>query len=273
MGVTDMVMSYVTKFRTPRFMNVQDLRLGSTNLALQIAICVYFVIVMVTLKEYETKVTPDGTAQYFMSSESMYKEQGTPETAAYCAAAAAGAYNYQDPDCFKGDSFWCEDNIKCSYPTFGEASKKFDSSLWVYTYLKDGHYYKDTCANLPDQSACDAKTDTTNEFAWSQQVPESTIGGCQCFRTTNTFLTGSEGARIQIASSYYLASLDKKEINVLTRVRKAGFAHIHGEHESDEMIFTNTGQNINILVKDLLRIAGISDLNAPNTEAMGQYPS
>lgn len=96
-AITKAVVSYVSNFRTPRFMDVQDFRLGSSNLALQIAIFVYFIIVMVSFKQYETKYTPDGTAQYFMAKGDMYDIQADANTAFYCNNT--NLYKYTDPDC------------------------------------------------------------------------------------------------------------------------------------------------------------------------------
>lgn len=265
MGVIgETLYSLCSTFRTPRFMNVQDLRLGTANIALQIAICVYFVLIMVSFKEYETKFTPDGSAQYFMSKGEMYDVQGSNETTKYCTDAANGDYDYDDIDCDLGDLFWCERDIKCAYPNFAEVSKKLDSSLWTYTYLKDAHVRRGICNSL---------TCAANEER-SEQVIGKPGFGCHCTSKTNTFLTGAEGASLRLAHTYYIPQLDKKEVNVLTRVRKAGFSEIYGKDEvNDKYVLSEDGENTMLTVMQFLALAGIDDLNAPNEEAMIQYPS
>ena len=270
MGVIgETIYSLCSTFRTPRFMNVQDLRLGTANIALQVAILVYFILIMVSFKEYETKFTPDGSAQYFMSKGSMNISQASDYTAEYCVGAAAGDYNYDDIDCAKGDMFWCEDNVKCAYPSFAETSKKLDSSLWTYTYLKDAHVIRDTCTVLESISDCP----DPSSYEWAQQVTDKPEFGCSCSGRTNTFLTGAEGASLRLAHTYYIPTIDIKEVNVLTRVRKAGFSTIHGEDPSDQYVLSAEGENTALTVIEFLALAGIDDLNAPNREAMEQYPS
>eukprot|EP00606_Chrysophyceae_sp_TOSAG23-5_P000410 GSChrysophyteH2.ASY1.ANO1.41.1 assembled CDS len=198
----------------------------------------------------------------------MYDVQGSTETAQYCEDATNGLYDYDDIDCNAGDLFWCERDIKCAYPNFAEVSKKLDSSLWTYTYLKDAHVKRDTCVVYPNAAACGANEE------WSQQVSGKPEFGCHCTAKTNTFLTGAEGASLRLAHTYYIPQLDKKEVNVLTRVRKAGFSQIHGADEvNDKYVLSKDGENTMLTVKQFLALAGIDDLNAPNKEAMIQYPS
>ena len=62
------VRDFLTVFRTPRFIDVNDLRLGVSSRILQSVVLAYFLVLMISFKEYEVKYTPKGGAQYYMSS-------------------------------------------------------------------------------------------------------------------------------------------------------------------------------------------------------------
>ena len=262
---------FLTAFRTPRFMDVVDLRLGVANRSLQGLILVYFIILMVTFKEYELKYEPEGSSQYYMSSGTMYQDQESTATTNMCTAAAAGTYDYTDPDCASGDTFWCENNISCYTPMFAESSVKHDTSAWAYTYLKDANIMKDTCNVIVNQAYCSAQmTGSTYKLVGGTAGSANSICACEIY--SNQFFKGAEGAKLTIASSFFIPDLEHQESSTFTRVRKAGHASTYGELDSDYRTFA-AGENIALTVSELLSLAGVDDLDAPNTIAMEQYPS
>ena len=262
---------FLSAFRTPRFMDVVDLRLGVANRSLQGAIFVYFIILMVTFKEYELKYVPEGSSQYYMSSGTMYTDQESAATTAMCTAAAAGTYDYTDPDCASGDTFWCEDNIACYTPMFAESSVKHDTSAWAYTYLKDANIVKDNCNVITNQAYCTTTyAGSTYKLVGGTALSANSICACEIY--SNQFFKGTEGTKLTIASSFVIPELEHHESNTFTRVRKEGNAAKYGSLDSDYKTFA-AGENIALTVSELLSLAGVDDLNAANTVAMEQYPS
>lgn len=262
---------FISAFRTPRFMDVVDLRLGVANRALQGVIFVYFIFLMVTFKEYELKYVPEGSSQYYMSQGTMYAEQESNATALMCIEATQQKYDYTDPDCANGDTFWCENNISCYTPMFAEATVKHDTSAWAYTYLKDSEVYKNTCDVVTGQAYCTSNL-AGSIYKQHGSTNNSATSLCACEIFKNQFFKGVEGMKLTIAHQYNVDDLSQSEVNVKTRVRREGFSAVYGESEHDYKTF-DAGENIALTVHELLSLSGVDDLDNPNYVAMSQYPS
>ena len=78
---------WVSTFRAPRFIDIQDVRLGVSNRVLQAAVMVYFILIMSISKEYEIKYTPKGFNQYYISAGTMYTDQDSSYWNDICANA------------------------------------------------------------------------------------------------------------------------------------------------------------------------------------------
>lgn len=263
------VHDFMTVFRTPRFIDVNDLRLGVSSRILQAVVVAYFAVLMISFKEYEVKYTPKGGAQYYMSSGSMYTEQESAYTDSMCADTEAGKYDYTDPDCSTGDLFWCEYNITCYSPMFGEASTKHDGSIWAYSYLKDHSSLRDDCSVITGQSYCDTALPGSTYYSIGAGDADS-LCSCQIF--DNKFYRGVEGMRFIVVPSYNIEELGFNESRVLTRVRGYGDSNTYGAHSSDFKVF-DKDENVVLTIKDMIGLSGISNLDEPNYEAMSHYPS
>lgn len=263
------VYDFLSVFRTPRFIDVNDTRLGISSRILQGLVLAYFAILMINFKEYEVKYVPKGGAQYYMSSGSMYAEQESTYTAQMCANAESGLYDYTDPDCDSGDLFWCESSITCYSPMFGEASTKHDGSIWAYSYLKDHKSLRDDCEIVSDQSYCDTALPGSTFYSIGLGNTDS-LCSCQIF--DNQFYRGVEGMRFIVVPGYSIEELGYNESRVLTRVRGYGASNTHGADAADFKVFQKD-ENVVLTIKEMIGLSGIASLDEPNYEAMSHYPS
>ena len=157
----------------PRFIDIQDVRLGVSNRVLQAAVMVYFILIMSISKEYGIKYTPKGFNQYYISAGTMYTDQDSSYWNDICANAGNGDYDYSIliatlviPS--------GEKDIGCYSPTSYESNIKIGKNAWIFTYEKDTHIIKDSYAVLiRDSLYCDSTYSSSYNFKeriWRQPV-------------------------------------------------------------------------------------------------------
>jgi hypothetical protein len=266
-----MAFKWLSTFRAPRFIDIQDVRLGVSNRVLQGLVLVYFILVMSISKEYEVKYTPKGFNQYFISAGTMYTDQTGTTFNDICTDAANGDYDYTDSYCASGDTFWCESSIGCYSPTSYEANLKLGMNAWIFTYQKDVHIIKGDCSTFTNQAYCNSQFSSSYTYK-DYSGSETSSGLCGCEKYDNFFYRGVDGMKLTWVHSYSIDELDWSESNVITRVRKDGHRTTYGHLSGDYAVFP-AGENVVLTVGEVLSIAGLSNLEEVHTYAMEVYPS
>ena len=95
----------LVSFRAPRFIDMEDLRLGVANRSLQVLVVAYFIIAMAVSREYEVKYKPTGQTQYYFSKGNLGMEDYTD----FCDRVNHRSYEYH-MDWNDGTNYWAEFN-------------------------------------------------------------------------------------------------------------------------------------------------------------------
>ena len=100
----------LVSFRAPRFIDMEDLRLGVANRSLQVLVVAYFIMAMTVSRDYEIKYKPTGQAQYYFSQGTL----GSEDTTLFCDNVDHGMYEYHMIWAENSDSsYWNEFNQQC----------------------------------------------------------------------------------------------------------------------------------------------------------------
>ena len=265
----EQIKKFLYTFESPKFVLFDDPRLGIPNRIIQSGILVYFMFVMIMYKEYEVKYVPKSHYQYYIDQGTMYDDQISSYNTELCANTIAGKFDYIEASCAV-TPFWCENNIKCAMPTFNEVTTKFPSQAWIYSYLKSAHTLKDTCDVITNQTYCDTHL---NNSTWAKLNLGTSLSTslCQCLKVDNLFLNGIEGASLTLVHTYTVDEVHHSAVNIKTRIRPEGYAHIKGPHSKDFKVF-NEGENIYLTMNDILSVTGLNSLDVANEKAMSLYP-
>ena len=259
--------STLVSFRAPRFVDMEDLRLGVANRSLQVLVIAYFIIAMAVSREYEVKYKPTGQTQYYFEKGSL----GTRDYTDFCDEVNHGKYEYRMIwNEGEGSKYWDEFNQQCYQPSFQEVNVKVNDVGWIYTYVKDTVIVKDTCDAIPSEEYC--KNNFTNSGMDGAVYHATYLDDvCSCEKYNNYFFPGVEDLGLGIDHTFKVEEMNHYETNVLTRIRK--YSDGKGEKEAADYKVFQPGETISLETSELLQLAGITSLDARNEKGMALYPA
>ncbi len=209
-------------------------------------------------------ITPSGKTQYFMSSGDFATEQTARRDEARVGEGICNdtsPYNYHNSYC-AASAFWCEENQICAFPaSWGEVTKKGETQLLAYTYLKDTHYRTFPCST----NATCAADETRAELA---------TGECQCWSQSNEFLMGVEGLEMGFTHEFFLPSFVKADYKGLNfkKTRSGDVPTVLFCDGKKQRKQAGSGGSVSFPVSELLECGGIDSLDEVNQLAYADYP-
>lgn len=248
--------------------------MGMTNRAIQIAIFIMFIMLIMGSNTHQRKEAVTGSVSFYVGAAAMYDAQG--EVGGILSGASSGnhfcqdtkPYWYHNGACDQADelaakSSSCEYDITCSLPEYAEATKKGETEVLVYTYLKDTSYKVFPC-DYKMQNTCNA------DEKFQEKTGHPT---CKCWKVSNQFLIGVEDMTLSIKHEFdqpkTLAYKFKDEQRYAAGIKTTV---VSKSIDGEKLKVFEPGESIKASVGQWLKWAGVNDLNEVNEKALSDYP-